>query len=179
MKGGQIFLDSYILTLDSQLIYSVIIQLISTSILCLILSKLLYKPVTDFLQKRKERIENNINEANQKLADADSLKAEYEIKLKEIEKEKATILEEARTRAKQNEATIIEEAKKEAEAIKNRAMVEIQREQDKAKEEIRLQIIEVSSLVASKFIAKNIDEAEQNKLVDQVIADLGEVKWQN
>ena len=68
MKGGQIFLDSYILTLDSQLIYSVIIQLISTGILCLILSKLLYKPVTQFLQKRRERIETSINEANQKLA---------------------------------------------------------------------------------------------------------------
>ena len=73
----------------------------------------------------------------------------------------------------------IEEAKKEAEAIKSRAMLDIQREQDKAKEDIRLQIIEVSSLVASKFISENINQAEQNKLVDQVIADLGEVKWQN
>ena len=64
MKGGQIFLDSYILTLDSQLIYSVIIQLISTGILCLILSKLLYKPVTQFLQKRRERIETSINKGD-------------------------------------------------------------------------------------------------------------------
>ncbi|WP_250278067.1 F0F1 ATP synthase subunit B [[Clostridium] colinum] len=172
-------MDSYILTLDSQLLYSVIIQLISTGILCTILSTLLYKPVTNFLQKRRERIENNINEANNKLAEADSLKAEYEIKLKDIEKEKATILEEARARGKQNEAQIIEEAKKEAEAIKNRAMLDIEREQEKAKEEIRLQIIEVSSLVASKFISEKISEAEQNKLVEQVIADLGEVKWQN
>lgn len=69
--------------------------------------------------------------------------------------------------------------KKEAESIKNRAMLDIQREQEKIKEDVRLQIIEVSSLVASKFIKENINEAEQNKLVDQVIADLGEVKWQN
>lgn len=172
-------MDSYILTLDSQLLYGVVIILISVCIFCALMSKILYKPVTEFLQKRRERIENNLNEANEKLADADSLKAEYEIKLKEIEKEKATILEEARARAKQNEAQIIEEAKKEAEAIKNRAMLDIQREQDKAKEDIRLQIIEVSSLVASKFISENINQAEQNKLVDQVIADLGEVKWQN
>lgn len=172
-------MDSFILTLDVQLLYSVIIQLITTGILCTILSKLLYKPVTQFLEKRRERIENNINEANKKLADADSLKAEYEIKLKEIEKEKATILEEARARGKQNEALIIEEAKKEAESIKNRAMLDIQREQEKIKEDVKLQIIEVSSLVASKFIKENINEAEQNKLVDQVIADLGEVKWQN
>ena len=172
-------MDSFILSLDKQLLYSVIIQLISTGILVVILSKLLYKPVTDFLQKRRERIENNLSEASQKLADADSLKAEYEIKLSEIEKEKATILEEARSRGKQNEVQIIEEAKKEAEAIKNRAMLDIQREQEKVKEDIRLQIIEVSSLIASKFISENINEAEQNKLVDQVIADLGEVKWQN
>lgn len=172
-------MDSYILTLDAQLLYEVVIQLISTGILCLILSKLLYKPVTNFLQKRRERIENNINEANSKLADAENLKAEYEIKLREIEKEKATILEEARSRAKQNEAQIIEEARKEAEAIKNRAMLDIQREQDKAKEEVRLQIIEVSSLIAGKFISEKINEAEQNKLVDQVIADLEEVKWQS
>ena len=67
MKGGQIFLDSFILTLDVQLLYSVIIQLITTGILCTILSKLLYKPVTQFLEKRRERIENNINEANKNL----------------------------------------------------------------------------------------------------------------
>ncbi len=172
-------MDSYILTLDSQLIYSVIVQLISTGILCLILSKLLYKPVTEFLEKRRKRIESSINEANTKLADADNLKAEYELKLKEIEKEKATILEEARARAKQNEAQIIEEARKEAEAIKNRAALDIEREQEKAREEVRLQIIEVSSLIASKFISEKINQAEQDKLVEQVIADLGEVKWQN
>lgn len=172
-------MDSYILTLDSQLIYGIIIQLISTGILCTILSKLLYKPVTKFLQKRKENIENNINEANTKLSQAEALKFEYEIKLKDIEKEKSAILEDARNRAKQNEAQIIEDAKKEAEAIKNRAMIDIQREKDKVKEEIRLQIIEVSSLVASKFISKSINEQEQDKLIDQVIADLGEVKWKN
>lgn len=172
-------MDSFILSLDKQLLYGVVVELISVGILVVILSILLYKPVTEFLQKRKERIENNLNEASQKLADADSLKAEYEIKLNEIEKEKATILEEARARGKENETQIIEEARKEAEAIKNRAMLDIQREQEKVKEEVRLQIIEVSSLIASKFISEHINEAEQNKLVDQVIADLGEVKWQN
>lgn len=172
-------MDSYILTLDKQFLYQVIIQLISTGILCFILYKLLYAPVTNFLQKRRERIENNINEANTKLAEADSLKAEYEIKLREIEKEKATILEEARNRAKENEVQIIEEAKKEAETIKNRAMLDIQREQEKVKEEVRLQIIEVSSLIASKFISEKISQVEQNKLVDQLIEDLEEIKCQN
>lgn len=170
---------SSILNLDMTLLTGVIHQLIATLILCFLLFKILYKPVINFLDKRKTKIENNIKEASEKLSQADELKFEYEIKLKDIEKEKSSILEEARTRAKQNEAQIIETAKKEAEAIKNRAMLDIQREQEKAKEDVRLQIIEVASLLANKFIGKNIDENEQKELIDNVIADLGEVKWEN
>lgn len=172
-------MDSYILTLDSSLLTGVIFQLISTGILCLLLFKILYKPVINFLENRKQKIETNIKEASEKLSQADQLKFEYEIKLKDIEKEKSSILEDARARAKQNEAQIIEEAKKEAEAIKNRAMLDIQREQEKAKEDIRLQIIEAASLLANKFISKNINENEQKALIDNVIADLEEVKWEN
>lgn len=170
---------SYIITLNEQLLYGVGFQLISTLVLCLILTLLLYKPVLNALNKRKERIENQIAEAENKFSQADSIKFEYELKLADIEKEKASILNDARNRAKENEAQIIAQAKQEAEAIKNRAILDIQREEEKAREQVRMQIIEVSSLLASKFISKNIDSSEQDKLIDEAIKDLGEVKWQN
>lgn len=169
---------SYIITLDEQLLYGIGFQLISTLVLCLILTWLLYKPVLKALNKRKERIETQISDAESKFSQADALKFEYELKLADIEKEKASILNDARTRAKENEAQIISQAKEEAEAIKNRALVDIQREQEKAKELVRTQIIEVSSILASKFISKNIDLSEQDKLIDDAIKDLGDVKWQ-
>ena len=56
-------------------------------------------------------------------------------------------------------------------------MVDIQREQEKAKDEIKKQIIEVSSIMASRFVAEAIDREKQEKMVDEVISDLGEVKW--
>ena len=87
------------------------------------------------------------------------------------------ILGEARNRASLREQEIIAEAKAEAETLKNRAMVDIQREQEKAKDEIKKQIIEVSSIMAGKFIAETIDQKKQEKLVDEVISDLGDVKW--
>lgn len=168
---------SYILTLDKQMLYQIAFQLLNTIILCAVLSFLLYKPVLNFMQKRKERIQGQIDSAEEQLKSANSLKAEYENKLKEIENEKNEILDSARLRASQREKQIIEEAKKEAENLKNRAMVDIQREQEKAKDEIKKQIIEVSSLMASRFITESIDEKKQNELVDEVISDLGDVKW--
>lgn len=169
---------SFIITLDEQLLYSLLFQLLNTLILFIVLSWILYKPVLRALNKRKERIETQISDAQSKFTQADALKFEYELKLADIEKEKASILNQARARAKENEAQIISQAKQEAESIKNRALLDIQREQEKAKEQVRTQIIEVSSLLASKFISKNIDLAEQDKLIDDAIKDLGDVKWQ-
>lgn len=168
---------SYILTLDKQFLIQLAWQLLNTIILCTILSFLLYKPVLNFLNKRKEKIKNQIVSAEKQLADAENLKNEYEARLKEIDSERDTILIDARSRAKKSEQDIISQAKQEAEAIKNRAMIDIQREQEKAKDEMHRQIIEISSLIAGRYIAGSIDSNQQNKLFEEVVSDLGEVKW--
>jgi len=152
-------------------------QLLNTCILCAVLSYLLYKPVKNMLASRKDKIENQISSAETQLAEATKMKALYEEKLKAVDKEKDIILSDARSKAVQREQEIIAEAKAEAEALKNRAMVDIQREQEKAKDEIKKQIIEVSSIMASRFVAASINQKEQDKLVNEVISDLEEVKW--
>ena len=172
-------MDGYVIMLDQQTLIQIAIQLVNTCILCFALSKLLYKPVTKFLNARKERVANQIDTAQNRLNEAEALKAEYEEKLKNIEVEKNTILEKARVQAKANGQQIFAEAKAEAENIHTRAMTDIKREEEKAKDEIKKQIIEVSSLVSGKFIAAKMTEEEQNKLVDDTISDLEGVKWQN
>lgn len=172
-------MDGYVIMLDQQTLIQIAIQLVNTCILCFALSKLLYKPVTKFLNARKERVANQIDTAQNRLNEAEALKAEYEEKLKNIEVEKNTILEKARVQAKANSQQIVAEAKAEAENIHTRAMTDIKREEEKAKDEIKKQIIEVSSLVSGKFIAAKMTEEEQNKLVDDTISDLEGVKWQN
>lgn len=172
-------MEGYVIMLDQQTLIQVAIQIINTCILCFALSKLLYKPVTNFLNARKEKIAEQIDSAEAKLTEAEALKAEYENKLKNIEVEKNSILEKARTQAGKNSQQIIAEARKEAEDIHNRAMTDIKREEEKAKDEIKKQIIEVSSLVSGKFVAAKMTEEEQNKLVDDTISDLEGVEWLN
>ncbi len=167
----------YVITLDLQFLIQLGIQLINTCILCFILYKLLYKPVLGFLNARKDRIATQIDTANIKLKEADELKASYEAKLQDIEQERAGILENARAAALRNSQEILSEAKQEAENVKNRAMLDIQRAQDNAKEQVKQQIIEVSAAISQKFIASNITEAEQEKLVEDTINDLEGVQW--
>lgn len=125
-------MEDFILSLDINMLKDVAFQLLNTCILCAVLSYLLYKPVKNFLATRREKIEGQINSAETQLKEANKMKAMYEQKLKAIDKEKESILDEARNRAVLREQEIIADAKKEAETLKNRAMLDIQREQGKS-----------------------------------------------
>ncbi len=170
-------LTDYVIILNQNTLVQVGIQILNTVILCLVLSWLLYTPALKFLNARKEKISSQIDSAEKKLADADKLKTEYEEKLKNIEAEKLSILDAARTAANKNSQQIIAEARTEAESIRNRAMLDIQREQEKAKDEMKNQIVEISSLISGKFIAANMSDEEKRSLIDNTISDLEGVQW--
>ncbi len=168
-----------ILAFDWPTVSNLLLQLFQTAIMIAFLSRLLYKPVLKFLKDRSARISDQIKSAKDGLEQTQVLKAEYEEKLKNIDKERDEILEAARKQAKAREASIIEAAKAEAEAILKRAASELELEQQKAKDEMKVQLVEISSLIAGRFVAKNMDKATEETLLNQVITDLGDVKWLN
>ncbi len=167
----------YMIDFSTQFLRDFGFQLINDIVIIFILAKLLYNPVRTFLANRKERIANSISESEGALKEAYSLKAEYENKLANIEKERIEILDDARKVAKEQEAQIIAAAREEAEILKNRAETAIKLEEERARDDMRKNIIDLSTVLASSVIAKNIDENTQNKLLDEVIEGLGEVKW--
>ena len=97
--------------LDLQLIADACLMIIAVFALFLIASHFLFNPVRDMLQKRQDKIKDELDSAAQDMADAKELKAAYEAKLKDIDKEAETILSEARKKALANENKIVAEAK--------------------------------------------------------------------
>src|SRR5690554_160094 len=85
--------------LDLQTLIGIGIQLLNGIILAVALGFILYKPVKEFMQRRTDRIRNNINEAKAAMTKANELIAEYDRKIKEIDKERLAILEAARLKA--------------------------------------------------------------------------------
>ena len=70
--------------LDAQLLFDAAILLVTMLVLYIILSYLLFNPVRQVLEKRKERIDNEKKQAEDDKAAASQLKEEYEAKLKDI-----------------------------------------------------------------------------------------------
>ncbi|MGL4798021.1 MAG: F0F1 ATP synthase subunit B [Cellulosilyticaceae bacterium] len=153
------------------------IQWIALLLIIFVMAKLLFKPVTEFLEKRQAFIKGELDEATAKKADANALKDDYENKLKNIEDEANALLSDARTRALKREEEIIAEAKKEAEAIKARAMEDIKLEEARVRSEMKQEMIEVAGLMAGKFVETSMDETKQQQLIDEMMKEMGDVQW--
>lgn len=169
--------DVGVLNFDKNFLNSVIFTWVNVGIVAFVLYILLYKPIGGMLTARAQRVAGQIDEADKAQKDAKALKEEYELKLRDIEKERAEILDDARKRGKAKEEEIIKAAKLEAEALKDRAALDIKREQRQAEDEMKRTIIEISSLMATRFVKDSMDKKTKAKLLDESIKELGDVKW--
>lgn len=165
--------------LDLQLLADATLTAISVFVLFLLASYLLFNPARDLLKKRQEKIKGDIDSANKDKEDAAALKAEYDAKMKDIQKESEEILGEARRKAKANEAQIIAEAKEEAARIRKNAENEALLEKQKAYDEMKQEMINIASLMAGKVVAKSIDTTIQESLVEETLKEVGDKTWQS
>ena len=170
---------SRLFDLDWQLLADSSLMIIAIFFLFLILSYFLFNPARKMLNGRKEKIQNELDTAKTAMDNAQSLKQEYEAKLKEIDKEAESILSEARRKALANENAIVAEAKEEAARILDRARVEAELEKQKMSDDVKREIIVVASLMAGKIVSASVDTAMQNQLIDETLKEMGDKTWLN
>ena len=165
--------------LDFQLLHDTILMAISVFVLFTVMSYNLFEPVRKMLKGRQEKIKTELESAASDQAEAAELRQQYEEKLKAANKEAELILSDARKTAVHNEQKIIDEAKEEAARIIERANKEAELEKQKAADDVKQQIVAVSAMIASKLIAKSIDESESNAIIEQTLNEMGENTWRN
>lgn len=163
--------------LDMQLVHDTVLLAIAVFFLFLAMSYLLFNPVRQMLEDRKLKIQTDIDSAAADKAGAAELKAQYEAKLKEVDKEAEAILSEARQKALHNEAKIVEEAKAEAARIIARANEEALLEKKRVADEMKQEMITIASAMAAKVVSANMNVTIQNQLVDETLKEMGDSTW--
>lgn len=168
-----------IFNLDAQLISDAVILAINIFILFLAGTFLLFNPVRNLLQKRKDAVEADIENAKKDKEEAAALKEEYDSRLKSADKEADAILAEARKKAILREEQIVNEANGEASRIIERANAEIDLERKKAADEMKKEMIAVATAMAGKVVSASIDTDIQESLVDETLSEMGDNIWQS
>ncbi len=160
-------------------ISSVLITWAALLVLYLILRKFLYKPVSNFLNARKDRIQGDLDGAKVLKEEAIQLKQDYEGRINQAKLESQQIIENARKRGEEVREDIVAEAKLEAEAIINKARKEIDREKEIALQDIKSQAGEMAILIASRIMEEQINMDTQKNLINKFIDEVGKSKWQS
>lgn len=166
-------------TLDAQFLFDAAVLALSMLVMFTFLSYLLFEPVRNLLEKRRQRVLDEQETAKKERTDATEYKEEYEKKLKEVDKEAQEILSAARKKAMQNEAKIIAEAKEEAARIIERGNAEIELEKKRALDEMKQEMITIASMMAGKVVSSSIDTNVQESLIEETLKEMGDSTWLN
>lgn len=159
--------------------WTFVFQIVNTLILFLILKKWLFKPVTNFMKKRQDGIENSLNDAMKKNAEAEGLIETYEGKIKGSKDEGIEIIRQMKIEAEKIGEDIIKEAKIEAKKEKEKAIKEIKREREKAIDILKNEVSTVALLAASKVLEKELNEENHKEIIAKLLDEMGDSKWQN
>lgn len=170
-------LDDYIFGLDPQLLVDSAITILAMFFVFLLLSYLLFNPARNLMEKRQEGIREQMETAAREKQDAIQFKAEYDEKIKNVQKETDEILSEARKKALKKESVMLEEAREEAAQIVARANREVELEKSKVKDEMKQEIINVATAMAGKIVASSLDESKQSQLLADTLEEMGDETW--
>ena len=146
-------------------------------IVLFVLSKFAWPMIIGMINKRGEYIENSLKaaqEANEKLK---TLQMESDKILSEAKNKQVDILKEA----KQLKELIISDAKNQAQIEANKifenAQENIRRERENAVKDIRVQVTELSVVVAEKVLRKELaDKESQIEMIDRLLDEINIVK---
>lgn len=148
--------------------------LILFSILLLAVKHYAWGPVKDMMEKRRQKVIDDLDQAASDRKKAEILANEREAALKNSRQEATQILSVAKSNAQKTGKQIVSEAKAEASAIRERAKADAAQAKTDALNEARNEVADLSVTIAEKVIAKNLSAADQKDLVDQFIKGLND-----
>ena len=155
-------------------LFTGIFTLINTIVLFVVLKKFLFKPVMKMIEDRQNEIDTMYAEANQSRDNAKAMEAEYTQKLSAAADTGERLVKEAVLRGQAREEEIIRQANAEAAAIMSKASADIAQEKKKAINDAKDEISVIAIAIAEKVVARELNHADQDKLVDDFIRRLGD-----
>ncbi len=162
------FLDA--LGVDFKMVF---IQVVGFLLLLLLMKKFLFGKVKDIIKARADEIKDTYKKSEDDRAEAAGLKEEYRkqsVKADEAAEEK---IQAAVVKAKEISDEIVKEAHEVAATDRAKAQQGIEMERKKALAEVRSQVVDLTILSTSRLIKQSTEHATAEKLVDDVIKEVG------
>ena len=147
--------------------------LIAFLIIWFALAKLAWPSILGMMEKRQQKIQEDLEAAANEKADAEKEHREYQAQIAEARHEADEIIAKAKREAESERSRILAKAQEDAAATVAKAHDAVSSERRKAMIELSGSVVDLSVEIASKIIGNNLSEADQRKLAEKYLAEVG------
>ena len=154
---------------------TLIAQICNLFIQLFLAKKFFLDKVKSILDQRREAADREITDAQAAKAEAMTIKATYEENMLQAKAEATALLAQAQKTASARSEEIINQAQAQAVQLKEKAAADIAQEKKKALNDAKDEISGISMAIAEKVVERQLNDADQQKLIDQFINELGDV----
>jgi len=142
-------------------------------IVVVLLGKFAWGPVLGLLKQREDFIHKSLSDAKRDRDEAEAKLKEHAAKLQSAQREAMAVIDQARRDAERLREELRQRATAEADTLVKNAQQQIQVETARAVQQIRSEAVDLSLAIASKLIQRNITKEDNEKLIAEVIQQLG------
>lgn len=151
-------------------------QIVAFVILWILLARFVFKPISNIIKKREEKISASVNDADKLKEEAEKMLAEYHQKLDEARGEAQVIIEQSKTVGENLKNELVEKAKLESSQMIAGAKQGIERERDKALAQIKESVVDLTLLATERLIGRALKEEDHLKLIEESIEEASKTK---
>ena len=152
---------------------TLIAQICNLFIQLFLAKKFFLDKVKAILDQRREAADKEITDAQAARAEAEEIKKTYEQNMCEARAKADDLLLNAQRTANSRSEEIIGQAQQAAAQIKQKAAADIEMEKKKALNDAKNEISGLAMAIAGKVVARELNSADQEQMIDRFIEELG------
>jgi len=134
-----------------------------------LLAKFAWRPLLQALESRQESIRRSLDDARQAKQDLERLHQESAQIIRQARVEADGIITRSRADAERLREEMKQKARAEADTIVKSAERQIQLETTRALQQIRTEAVDLSVMIASKIIQRNLSKEDNERLIDEAL----------
>ena len=144
-------------------------QIFNFLVLLFILRKVLYKPIINFLESRRRKIEDGLAKAEKFEEEWQKIKNAEADKMAEVEKKAVRIMEQARLDAEKKEKELLAAARQSSEKIIEDAKKDISKEKEKILAELKKETADYIIFATEKILKRVVNERDEKEIIKETI----------
>jgi len=138
-------------------------------VLLTLLAKFAWRPLLDALETRQNAIRKSLDDAQQAKQELERLNLESAQIINRARAEAEAVITQSRSDGDRLREEIRAKARTEADHIVKNAERQIQLETSRALEQIRREAVDLSVMIASKIIQRNLTKEDNERLIDEAL----------